>query len=96
MKGIIIIDVPVIDTAEIDEYGMTADLRVYPTIPTNREELFFELKNVEVRPLPRKRGKITLTERTQDIDHLKWQLECNIYGEGYNKCIENILGEENE
>lgn len=47
-----------------------------------------------LKPLPRKRGKITLTERTQDIDHLKWQLECNIYSEGYNKCIDEILGEE--
>lgn len=51
-------------------------------------------ENCPLKPMPRKRGKITLTERTQDIDHLKWQLECNVYSEGYNKCIDEILGEE--
>lgn len=53
-----------------------------------------KLIDCPLKPMPRKRGKVVLTERTQDINHIKWQLECNIFSEGYNKCIDELLGEE--
>ena len=51
-------------------------------------------KDCPLKPLPQRRGDITLTERTQDIDMVKWQLENKLINKGYNLCIDEILGEE--
>lgn len=59
----------------------------------NRETIFF-MKDIKLKPIPKKRGNITLTERTQDIDMIKWQLENLLIGTGWNACIDEILGEE--
>ena len=49
-----------------------------------------------LKELPRKRGNITLTERTQDIGMLKWALETKLVSKGYNECIDDILGGKEE
>lgn len=50
MKGIIIVDIPVSDEVEIDEYGMVADMHIRATTLTMRDDLFFDLKDVPIRP----------------------------------------------
>ena len=92
MKGIIIVDVPVIDTAEIGEYGMTADLKIYPTTPTKRKELTFELKHVGIKPIP-----ISLKEHLFKVDTDKLNIDfANMIKEiiKYNETVKDILGEE--
>ena len=87
----IIIDVPVSEAVEIDEMGMTADLNVYPTTQINREELFLELKNVDVRPIP-----ISLKEHLFKVDTDKLNIDfANMIKEviKYNETVNDILGE---
>ena len=54
MKGIIIVDIPVDESCEIDEYGMVADLNIYSETPTTRKDLDFKLNHVDIKPLPQK------------------------------------------
>lgn len=52
--------------------------------------------NCPLKPLPIKRGKLTLTERSQSNKMLMYALDNNIYSDGWNDCIDEITGGENE
>lgn len=82
MKAILVIDIPVDESQEIDEYGMVADLKVRPITLTAREDLFFEVKNVPIRPTPEKDKPFKEAGRYQK----GWV-------KGYNTCLDEILGE---
>lgn len=78
MKGYIIVDIPVDDPAEIDEYTMMADVEVYPCTLSTKEKLRFVLHHVDIRPFPCKRetkahwinenGKEIITTEPSDYD----------------------------
>ena len=78
MKGIIIVDIPVNDPVEIDEYGMIADLKIRPMTLTKREDLSFELKNIDIRPLPPE-AKEYFEDRTFPYNNEYFVLGWNSY-----------------
>lgn len=84
MKGIIIVDIPVSEPVEIDEYCMMADLQVWPAILCNRKDLFFELKNVDIRPLPEPR-----ILPKNETDGTEYGLDP-WFSDGWNECLEKI------
>ena len=90
MKGIIVVDLPVEESVEIDEYGIVADLKIRPTTPTNREDLFFNLKNVDIKPVP-----ISLKEHLFKVDTDKLNIDfANMIKEiiKYNETVSEVLG----
>lgn len=54
MKAIIVVDIPVDESCEIDSYGMVADLNIYSETPTTRKDLDFKLSHIAIEPLPQK------------------------------------------
>lgn len=82
MKGIIIVDIPVEESCEIDEYSMVADLNIYPLILTDNEDLNISLEHVDIRPMPEKYNIDRWTELVNEglINTFK----------GYNICIDEI------
>lgn len=86
MKAILLIDVD--DDENIEE------LRVSYKVDCC-EEVLYSAHNETLKPMPRKRGDITLSSRTQqDINMVKWQLENKLVNKGWNDCIDVILGKE--
>lgn len=85
MKAILVIDVPVSESQEIDEYGMVADLRVRPITLTNNECLFYELKEVDIKPMPEEKQLSLLPNDIRDYQYT--------FNKGFNACIDEILGE---
>lgn len=53
-KAILVIDIPIDESCETDEYSRAADLHVYPTILTDRPELFIDLYSVAIRSMPKR------------------------------------------
>ena len=92
MKAMIIVDIPVDESFEIDGYSMAADMHIYPLTLTDRPELFFDLYDVPVRPMPLKRETQVAWQgiggtryRTHDVFD---------YDKGWNDCVEFLEGEE--
>ena len=53
MKAIIVVDIPYIqEHCEIDELGLVADMHIRPTTLSLYKS--FDLKDVDVRPMPKK------------------------------------------
>lgn len=93
MKALIVVDIPVNDSIEINEYGMVADLKIRPMTLTDRKDLFIEMKEVNLKPMPEKKD----TQKWLYLDLINCStshtdLVCAYVG--YNKCIDEILGEE--
>ena len=86
-KGYIIVDIPVDDPVEIDEYGMVADMFVWPMTLTDRKELDFYTPHVCIRPLP----EIMKYPRTIDEDDIMPELLSFAYRKGFNDCLKEIL-----
>ena len=78
MKGYIIVDIPVDDPIEIDEYGMYAKLHVCPSIPSKKEELYFDV-DAEIRPMPERKP----------TDFLNYW-----FNQGWNALHEEVFGDE--
>lgn len=77
MKGYIIVDIPVDDPIEIDEYGMCAKLHICPCIPSKKKELYFDTE-AEIKPM-------LMQARTDEDD-----IEVDSYWQGWNDCIEEL------
>lgn len=92
MKAILIVDIPVDESCELDEYSMVADLDIYPETPTIRGELSFKLNHVAIRPLPLRRMHEQIIY-AEDKEYLRTNVFTE-YDEGFNACLDEILGEE--
>ena len=82
MKAILVIDTPLKYPEDIYEYGMIADLQIRPTTMTDKDELFYEVKNCYLKPFPE---KIIIGGNYGEFTE---------YDKGYNDAIDEILGEE--
>ena len=82
-KGYVIVDIPVDDPVEIDEYGMCANMFVFPMTLTDRKELDFCTPNVCIKPLPKKK----VYTHQEDIMP---ELLVHAYQKGWNDCLERI------
>ena len=80
MKAIIVVDVPVEDPIDIDEYDLTANIDIYPTTLTLDKKYFTKLFNVDVRQI---QPQITKGE---------WISEE--YKKGWNAFRHTIIGDE--
>ena len=76
MKCYILVDVPVDDPVEIDEYGMYATLQVTPFVPSTKKELYFDVVK-EIRPMPSRKYN---HDSEMDIG----------YTLGWNNCLEEL------
>lgn len=85
-KAILVIDIPNLESHEIDSYDMVADLKVRSLV-LGGERYDFELKNVIIKPLPQKKE---ITEAM--IWNTKYESTASYYG-GFNACLGEILGE---
>ena len=81
MKGYIIVDIPVDDPIEINEYGMYAKLQICPSIPSKKKELYFDI-DAEIRPLPERKEVHYTHPLFGEVENL-----TNI---GYNKCLDDL------
>lgn len=84
-KAILVIDMPNLESHEIDSYDMVADLKV-KSLLLGGERYDFELKNVIIKPLPQKKE---IKEKYSLIDAIPLAVR-----QGYNACLDEILGEE--
>ena len=96
MKAVLVLDIPD-DLFEYygnfyEQFYVECDLRAKHKYEMVDKSLGW-IKECSLKPLPKKKGKVTLTERTQDIDMLKWQLETNLITKGWNDCLDEIEGE---
>ena len=94
MKAILVIDIPVVDSAEIDEYSLEADLHISPSIPCTIKELDIWLENQAVRPMPLKRETQVAWRGIGGVEIPTH--EPSEYDKGWNDCVDFLEGEENE
>ena len=88
MKCYILVDIPVDDPVEIDEYGMYATLQVCPFVPSTKKEMYFDVVK-EIRPLPSRRRSIV-----EWIDAKVKTHEFTEYDKGWNDCVDYMEGGE--
>lgn len=81
MLGYILVDIPVDDPIEIDEYGMVAEVTLKPETMTMREDLNIHIERAEVRPMPTKKGFYGKA------------YAYNCMAQGWNECLDEITGE---
>lgn len=93
MKAYIVVDIPVDDPAEIDEYGMHADLHVCPFVPSAKKELYFDVVK-EIRPMPMK--KASLEKWFAEGGTYLYTYNPNDYDKGWNDCVDFLEGELND
>ena len=91
MKGYIIVDIPLKDLVEFDEYGMVAEVDIMPETMTTRLELCGHIERVEIRPLPSRRRSMV-----EWIDAKVKTHDLTEYDKGWNDCIEFLEGEDND
>ena len=94
MKAMIIVDVPVNEPCEIDEYSLVANVEIRPSILTHNP-ILLTLFNKEVRPMPLKRKSIV--EWVKDINKdysLISTHELTDYDKGWNDCVDFLEGDE--
>ena len=105
MKAMIVVDIPnIIESCAIDELGFVADLHIQPTTLCSYDP--FDLKDVDVRPLPQKK-EVEVNE-IEDIMRLEYSIEDIYTGKhianirlamdklislGWNACLDDITGE---
>ena len=95
MKAMIIIDVPLDEPNEIDEYSMCANIAVFPENLTDREDLHFYIPHAEIRPMPLKRKSVVEWVKEINKDYsLVSTHELTDYDKGWNDCVEFLEGEE--
>ena len=87
-KAILVIDMPNLESHEIDSYDMVADLKV-KSLVLGGERYDFELKNVIIKPMPKK--MLALAHIQNGIVINKEDMK---YMAGRNNCIDELLGEE--
>ena len=97
MKGYILVDIPVIDSVEIDEYGMVAEINLMPETMTMRKDLRIHIDRAEVRPLPYKRRSMVnwASSQSYDCETKIVTHEPSSYDQGWNDCVEFLEGEYN-
>lgn len=89
MKAILVIDL-------IDNYNLD-DLRANVEVSFKDDnQLLCILFREELKPIPKKKGDVILTERSQDIKMVEWQYKANLIATGWNECLNKILGGNNE
>ena len=79
MKGYILVDIPVDDPIEIDEYGMRASLHISPDIPSKHKELYFDIEYAEIKPMPERKP----------TDFMNYW-----FNQGWNALHKKIFGED--
>ena len=93
MKAIIIVDVPVNEPCEIDEYSLVANVEIRPSILTHNPVLL-TLSNREVRPMPLRRTNIAQWYANNKPYMVTY--DPTDYDKGWNDCVDFLEGEENE
>ena len=89
-KGIIIIDIPNLESHEIDSYDMVADLKV-KSLVLGGERYNCEFENVIVRPLPQKKNPFEEHMKVESNERYISETLINQI-RGYNYCLDEILG----
>lgn len=85
MKAILVIDLPDNLNKAIDEIRVDIKARLYG-------DEILDWRNQSLKPLPHKKNKIKeLPQYTKE-----YEAYCKGEVDGYNQCIDEILGEENE
>jgi len=89
MKAIIVIDVPnIAEPCEIDELGLVADMHIRATTMCRYPS--FDLKEVDVRPVPEERELKSL----EYLEHYRLEMtgkyEREAYSIGWNDCLREI------
>lgn len=89
MKAMIVVDIPnIIEPCAIDELGFVADLHIQPTTLCDYDP--FDLKDVDVRPLPPRKEYEAPTE----LEGFKVsQMMVMANADGWNECLDAITGE---
>ena len=87
MKGYIVVDIPLKDPVEFDEYGMVADIDIMPETLTTRSELCGHIERAEIRPLPSRRRSMV-----EWIDAKIKSHDLTEYDKGWNDCVEFLKG----
>lgn len=88
MKGYIIVDIPLKDPVEFDEYGMVAEVDIMPETMTTRLELCGHIERAEIRSLPSRRRSMV-----EWIDAKVKTHDLTEYDKGWNDCIEFLEGD---
>ena len=89
MKAILVIDVPVNYTEDFGHMDIRANIKVEAYNDLDFKP--YELQYIEVNPLPQRKKSLIVA----DGDGVRFE-EQTEFEQGYNSCLDEILGEWNE